>query len=27
MADNPDWHGKGPNAEQRDQALAEIGDA
>ncbi len=27
MENNPDWHGKGPNAEQREQALAEIGDA
>jgi transketolase len=26
MENNPDWHGKGPNAEQREQALAEIGD-
>jgi len=27
MENSPDWHGKGPNAEQREQALAEIGDA
>jgi len=26
MENNPDWHGKGPNPEERAQALAEIGE-
>ncbi len=26
MENNPDWHGKAPNAEQVEQALAEIGE-
>jgi transketolase len=26
MENNPDWHGKGPNAEQLAQALVEIGE-